>query len=88
VVDEVPVRPVEREVPVVVLVAALSQAVLRAVVDVVAEGDDRSDEVRGVEPLERSGDGELVLTVVAVDDPHPEITQREDGDRDRVVVGR
>ena len=88
VVDQVPVRRIEREVPVVVLVSALSQAVLGAVVDVVAEGDDGPHGVSRRQPLEGSGDGELVVPVVAVDDPHAVVAEGEHGDGDRIVDGR
>ena len=49
VVDQVPVRLVEGEVPVVVLVARLGEGVLVAVVDVVAQAHERTDSVLSID---------------------------------------
>ena len=86
VIDQVPVRLVEREVPVVVLGAGLHELVLGAVVDVVAQADEGTyGSVRG-QALHRAGHGELAAAIVAVDDADAVVTHRQHG-HGHMVIG-
>jgi hypothetical protein len=86
--DQRPVRLVEREVPVVVLVAGLGQRVLVAVVDVVAEADEEAHGMAGGQRLERAGHRLLAATGAPVRDADPVVPERQERDRhQRLGVG-
>ena len=86
VVDEEAVGLVEREVPVVVLVAGLHGGSPGAVVDVVAEADEGADRVGGGEALHGAGHPLLPLAVAVLVDADPVVAPHEERDR-LVVVG-
>jgi hypothetical protein len=88
VVDEVPVRLVEGEVPVVVLVARLGGGVLLPVVDVVAQRDQEAHGVRRRQRLEGPGHALLPAPVGVVGDADPVVAEGEERDRLGHVVSR